>query len=398
MSHIHQKMIRINLLSLIQITNTTRSMKIQMVDLLSQYERIKEEVDAGIRETIEQTAFINGPSVKLFQTELANFLKVEKVITCANGTDALQVAMMALNLQAGDEVITSNFTFIATVEVIALLKLKPVLVDVDPDTFNLDPKKIEEAITPRTKAIIPVHLFGQSADMDEILRIAKENKLYVIEDSAQALGTNYYSSDGSKQKTGTIGTIGTTSFFPSKNLGCFGDGGALMTNNEELGDKIRVIVNHGSQVKYYHEEIGVNSRLDTLQAAILRVKLRHLNSYNKSRQVAADYYDTLLAGYDQIQTPVRSANSSHIFHQYTLQIKTGKRDEIRQKLADQKIPAMIYYPVPLSLQVAFLSAGYKKGDFPVTEQLCKEVLSLPMHTELNNAQQEYIVEHLLKLI
>lgn len=398
MSHIHQKMIRINLLSLIQITNTTRYMKIQMVDLFSQYERIKEEVDAGIRETIEQTAFINGPSVKLFQTELANFLKVKKVITCANGTDALQVAMMALYLQAGDEVITSNFTFIATVEVIALLKLKPVLVDVDPDTFNLDPKKIEEAITPRTKAIIPVHLFGQSADMDEILRIAKENKLYVIEDSAQALGTNYFSSDGTSQKTGTIGTIGTTSFFPSKNLGCFGDGGALMTNNEELGDKIRVIVNHGSQIKYYHEEIGVNSRLDTLQAAILRVKLRHLNSYNKSRQVAADYYDTLLAGYDQIQTPVRSANSSHIFHQYTLRIKTSKRDEIRQKLADQKIPAMIYYPVPLSLQVAFLSAGYKKGDFPVTEQLCKEVLSLPMHTELNNAQQEYIVEHLLKLI
>ncbi|MEA1877115.1 MAG: DegT/DnrJ/EryC1/StrS family aminotransferase [Bacteroidota bacterium] len=369
-----------------------------MVDLLSQYERIKEEVDAGIRETIEQTAFINGPSVKLFQTELASYLKVKKVITCANGTDALQVAMMALDLQAGDEVITSNFTFIASVEVIALLKLKPVLVDVDPDTFNLDPKKIEEAITPRTKAIIPVHLFGQSADMDEILRIAKDNKLYVIEDSAQSLGTNYNSSDGTSQKTGTIGTIGTTSFFPSKNLGCFGDGGALMTNNEELGEKIRVIVNHGSQIKYYHEEIGVNSRLDTLQAAILRVKLRHLNSYNQSRKAAADYYDTLLAGYDQIQTPVRFANSSHIFHQYTLRIKSGKRDEIRQKLADQKIPAMIYYPVPLSLQGAFLSAGYKKGDFPVTEQLCTEVLSLPMHTELNNAQQEYIAEHLLKLI
>ncbi|MCK5822174.1 MAG: DegT/DnrJ/EryC1/StrS family aminotransferase [Bacteroidales bacterium] len=373
-------------------------MKIQMVDLLSQYEKIKEEVDAGIRETIEQTAFINGPSVKLFQSELANYLKVKKVITCANGTDALQVAMMALDLQAGDEVITSNFTFIATVEVIALLKLKPVLVDVDPDTFNLDPKKIEEAITPKTKAIIPVHLFGQSADMDEILRIAKEYKLYVIEDAAQALGTNYNLAAGKQQKAGTIGTIGTTSFFPSKNLGCFGDGGALMTNNEELGEKIRVIVNHGSKVKYYHEEVGINSRLDTIQAAILRVKLQHLNSYNKARKSAANYYDALLAGYDQIQTPVRSANSSHIFHQYTLRIKTGKRDEIRQKLAEQDIPAMIYYPVPLSLQVAFLSAGYKKGDFPVTELLCEEVLSLPMHTELNNAQQEYIAEHLLKII
>ena len=373
-------------------------MKIQMVDLLSQYEKIKEEVDAGIHETIEETAFINGPSVKLFQSELASYLEVKSVITCANGTDALQVAMMALDLQPGDEVITSNFTFIATVEVISLLKLKPVLVDVDPNTFNLDPKKVEEALTPKTKAIIPVHLFGQSADMDEILRIAKENKLYVIEDAAQALGTDYYSSAGSHKKAGTIGTIGTTSFFPSKNLGCFGDGGALMTNNEELGEKIRVIVNHGSQVKYYHEEIGVNSRLDTIQAAILRVKLRHLVTYNQARRSAADYYDKLLAGHDQIQTPARYAKSSHIFHQYTLRIKSGQRDSIRQKLADQNIPAMIYYPVPLSLQVAFLSAGYKKGDFPVTELLCQEVLSLPMHTELNNAQQEYIVEHLLKFI
>jgi len=392
-------MIRINLLSLIQNINTTQFiMKIQMVDLLSQYEKIKEEVDAGIHETIEQTAFINGPSVKLFQSELASYLKVKSVITCANGTDALQVAMMALDLQPGDEVITSNFTFIASVEVISLLKLKPVLVDVDPNTFNLDPKKVEEALTPKTKAIIPVHLFGQSADMNEILRIAKENKLYVIEDSAQALGCDYYSSTGSHKKAGTIGTIGTTSFFPSKNLGCFGDGGALMTNNEELGEKIRVIVNHGSQVKYYHEEIGVNSRLDTIQAAILRVKLRHLDTYNQARRSAADYYDKLLAGHDQIQTPARYENSSHIFHQYTLRIKSGQRDSIRQKLADQNIPAMVYYPVPLSLQVAFLSAGYKKGDFPVTELLCQEVLSLPMHTELNNAQQEYIVEHLLKFI
>lgn len=373
-------------------------MKIQMVDLLSQYEKIKEEVDAGIRETIQQTAFINGPSVKFFQQELAEYLNAKDVITCANGTDALQVSLMALNLQEGDEIITSNFTFIATVEVIALLKLKPVLVDVDPNNFNLDPNKVEEAITPRTKAIIPVHLFGQTAELDEILRIAHENNLYVIEDAAQALGTDYYSSDGTQQKAGTIGSIGTTSFFPSKNLGCFGDGGAIITNNEELGEKIRIIVNHGSKVKYYHEEIGINSRLDTMQAAILRVKLRHLDDYNNARAKAATYYDGLLSGHDQIQTPSRSIKSSHIYHQYTLKIKNGKRDEIRKGLADLNIPSMVYYPVPLSLQKAFLSGGHKKGDFPITEMLCDEVLSLPMHTELNKAQQEYIVEHLLKLI
>ncbi|MCD6346696.1 MAG: DegT/DnrJ/EryC1/StrS family aminotransferase, partial [Bacteroidales bacterium] len=298
----------------------------------------------------------------------------------------------------GDEVITSNFTFIATVEVIALLKLKPVLVDVDPNTFNLDPEKIRQAINPKTKAIVPVHLFGQAAEMHEILSIAHEHKLFVIEDTAQAIGADYQFPGGSKQKAGTLGTIGTTSFFPSKNLGCFGDGGALMTNDTELGDKIKVIVNHGSQVKYYHDEIGVNSRLDTLQAAILRVKLKHFDNYLKARKKAADYYDELLTNQEAIQTPVRSKNSTHTFHQYTLRIKNGRRDDIRDKLAEKNIPSMIYYPVPLSLQKAFLSAGYKKGDFKVTEMLCHEVLSLPMHTELTTDQQEFIVENLLKII
>lgn len=373
-------------------------MDIKMVDLLAQYEAIKTEVNEAIQQTIQSTAFINGPPVMALQKELSDYLNVKKVITCANGTDALQVALMALNLQPGDEVITSNFTFIATVEVISLLKLKPVLVDVDPNTFNLDPKKIRQVINPKTKAIIPVHLFGQTAEMHEILSIAREHKLYVIEDTAQAIGADYQFPDGSKQKAGTIGTIGTTSFFPSKNLGCFGDGGALMTNDPELGDKIKVIVNHGSQVKYYHEEIGVNSRLDTLQAAILRVKLKHFDDYIKARKKAAGYYDHLLADHDAIQTPVRSKNSTHTFHQYTLRITNGRRDEIRSKLADKNIPSMIYYPVPLSLQKAFRSAGYRSGDFPVTEMLCDEVLSLPMHTELSNAQQEYIADNLLKMI
>ena len=373
-------------------------MNIKMVDLRSQYENIKSEVDKAIQETILDTAFINGPAVKKLQNELATYLDVRKVITCANGTDALQVAMMALGLQPGDEVITSNFTFIATVEVIALLKLKPVLVDVDPDSFNLDPDKIREAINPKTKAIVPVHLFGQSANMDEILSIAEEHNLFVIEDTAQAIGADYFLPDGNTQKVGTLGTIGTTSFFPSKNLGCFGDGGALMTNDPDLGEKISVIVNHGSKVKYYHQEIGVNSRLDTIQAAILLVKLKHLDTYNMARKAAADYYDELLGVNPAFQTPVRSKHSSHIFHQYTLRIKNGKRDEIRASLAEKDIPSMIYYPVPLSLQEAFRSGGYREGDFPHTEILCREVLSLPMHTELSREQQEYIVENLLKLV
>jgi len=372
--------------------------KIHMVDLLTQYEKIRGEVDEAIHETIQTTAFINGPAVKRLQLEMESYLNAEKVVTCANGTDALQVAMMALDLQPGDEIITSNFTFIATVEVIALLKLKPVLVDVDPDTFNLDPEKIRAAITPKTKAIVPVHLFGQAADMDQIMVIAREYHLYVIEDTAQAIGADYKLDNGQSQKVGTIGTIGTTSFFPSKNLGCFGDGGALMTNDSPLGERIRVIVNHGSQMKYYHEESGVNSRLDTLQAAILRVKLKHLDEYNQARLEAANYYDQLLGGIETIQTPVRSEKSTHIFHQYTLRIKNGQRDTIRTKLGEKNIPSMVYYPVPLSLQKAFKSAGYTEGDFPITETLCNEVLSLPMHTELTREQQDYITRELIKLI
>lgn len=373
-------------------------MKIQMVDLLSQYEKIKEEVDAGIQETIEQSAFINGPAVRLFQEELAHYLGINQVITCGNGTDALQVALMALNLEPGSEIISPNFTFIATVEVIALLGLKPVLVDVDPDTFNLDPRKVEQALSPKTRAIIPVHLFGQAADMNEILRIARENNLYVVEDTAQALGARYYQADGSSRAVGGMGELGTTSFFPSKNLGCFGDGGALMSQDPHLAEKIRLLVNHGARIKYHHEEIGVNSRLDTIQAAVLRVKLKHLDQYNQARQQAAALYDELLGDHPLIQIPVRNQFSSHIFHQYTIRVKGGKRDFLKQKLAELQIPSMVYYPVPLSLQKAFRQGTYRKGDFPVSEMLCEEVLSLPMHTELTQAQQEYIAEQIHKII
>lgn len=373
-------------------------MKIHMVDLLAQYKKIKPEITAGIEETIQQTAFINGPAVKSFQEELADYMDVKEVIPCANGTDALQIAMMALNLQPGDEVITANFTFIATVEVISLLKLRPVLVDVDPKTFNLQPEAIKRAITPRTKAIVPVHLFGQPADMEEIMQIAADHQLYVIEDNAQAIGAKLTFSDGVVKKAGTIGDIGTTSFFPSKNLGCFGDGGAIFTQNTALGEKIRMIVNHGSKKKYYHEEVGVNSRLDTLQAAILRAKLPHLDAYNQSRLSAAEYYDQLLANYPDIDTPFRAENRTHVFHQYTIRIKNGKRDNIRTLLAEAGIPSMIYYPVPVSRQKAFAAEQYRPEDFPVTEQLCNEVLSLPMHTELSTKQQDYIARHLGKLL
>jgi len=373
-------------------------MKIQMVDLHAQYAKMKAEIDSSIHETIQQTAFINGPAVKQFQQNLSSYLNVNQVITCANGTDALQIAMMALGLQPGDEVITTNFTFIATVEVIALLKLKPILVDVDPNTFNIDPDKIEQVLTPKTKALVPVHLFGQAADMSKIMKIADKHKLFVIEDNAQAIGSDYYMPDGKIQKTGTIGHIGTTSFFPSKNLGCYGDGGALMTNDIELGEKLKVIVNHGSKVKYYHEEVGVNSRLDTIQAAILLVKLKYLEDYKQARQKAAAYYDKHLADKTGIQIPVRSSEGNHVFHQYTLKIEGGKRDEIKLKLAEKGIPAMVYYPVPLSLQKAFSNYGYKTGDFPITEKLCEEVLSLPMHTELDENQQNFIIDNLLKLI
>ncbi len=372
--------------------------KIQMVDLFNQYKNIKSEIDSAIQETIEKGVFINGDAVHLFREELASYLDIAHVITCGNGTDALQVAMMALDLQPGDEVITSNFTFIATVEVISLLRLKPVLVDVDPNTFNIQPELIRKAITKKTKAIVPVHLFGQASQMDEIMKIGREFGIPVIEDNAQAIGAKYTFPDGKTQHAGTIGEIGTTSFFPSKNLGCFGDGGAIFTKNEKLAKKIHMIVNHGSKIKYFHDLIGVNSRLDTIQAAILRIKLGLLDQYNAARQIAAKFYDDKLGSHPEIIIPYRTKSSDHIFHQYTLRIMNGKRDHLKALLAEKGIPSMVYYSMPLSIQKAFSQAGYKKGDFPVTEKLCNEVLSLPMHTELKNDQLNYIVKNLLNSI
>lgn len=362
-----------------------------MVDLSGQYEKIKNEVDHAVLSVIQSCAFINGPEVKMFQEELEHYLGAKHVIPCANGTDALQLAMMALGLQPGDEVITANFTYVATAEVIALLKLTPVLVDVNPDTFTIDPAAVEKAITSKTKAIVPVHLYGQCADMESIMAIAKKHNLYVIEDVAQAIGSTYTFSDGSKKKAGTIGDIGCTSFFPSKNLGCYGDGGALYTQDEPLAKKIRMMANHGQSVQYYHDEIGINSRLDSIQAAVLRIKLRHLDQYAAARNHAAAYYDQAFAGNAKVITPVRFANSTHVFHQYTLQLNGVDREGLRNHLADKGIPAMIYYPVPLHLQKAYTDVRYKNGDFPITEELCKKVISLPMHTELTKEQLDLII-------
>lgn len=367
--------------------------KIQMVDLLRQYEEIQSEIDQAILSTVRTTAFINGPEVKSFQKELEDYLHVNHVIPCANGTDALQVAMMALNLQPGDEVITASFTYVATAEVIALLKLKPVLVDVDPDTFCIDTEEIRKAITPKTKAIVPVHLFGQCADMEEILSIAKEHNLYVIEDTAQAIGAEYTFSDGTVKKAGTMGTFGCTSFFPSKNLGCYGDGGAIFTNDDELAKKTRMIANHGQRVQYYHDEIGVNSRLDSIQASILRCKLPHLDSYNKKRLEVALFYNAAFGEFENVITPCIDSQSSHVFHQYTLRLKGIDRDAFRKYLAENEIPAMIYYPVPLHMQKAYSDERYQEGQFPVTEELCKEVLSLPMSPNLDPEQLNYITHH-----
>ncbi len=363
---------------------------LQMVDLKGQYQKIQQEIDSAVLDVIRSTAFINGPEVKTFQTELENYLGCKHVIPCANGTDALQIAMMGLGLQPGDEVITANFTYVATAEVIALLQLKPVLVDVNPDTFTIDPQAIEKAITPKTKAIVPVHLYGQLADMEAIMAIAKKHKLFVIEDTAQAIGADYIYSDGKRAKAGTIGDIGCTSFFPSKNLGCYGDGGAMYTNNSELAAVLKQISNHGQTVQYYHDTIGVNSRLDSMQAAILRVKLPHLDSYNKHRQHVADAYDKAFATVPQLKTPKRAAYSTHVFHQYTLQLLAGDRNELKAFLAERGIPAMIYYPVPLHLQKAYTDPRYKQGDFPITEKLCASVISLPMHTELTEENINYI--------
>ncbi|GGH66400.1 DegT/DnrJ/EryC1/StrS family aminotransferase [Phaeocystidibacter marisrubri] len=372
--------------------------EIRMVDLVTQYEGIQEEVDKSVLDVIRSSAYINGPEVKSFQAELEDYLGVKHVIPCANGTDALQIAMMGLGLKPGDEVITATFTFVATAEVIALLQLTPVLVDVDPDTFLIDPAAIEAAITPKTKAIVPVHLFGQVANMDEIQRIAKAHDLFVIEDNAQAIGASFTNKDGVSAKAGTIGHVGCTSFFPSKNLGCMGDGGAIFTNDDDLASKMRMIVNHGMVRQYYHDHIGVNSRLDSIQAAVLRIKLRKLDVYNSARNAAAAAYDTAFANCEDLETPARAENSTHVFHQYTLKVKNGKRDELRAYLGEKGIPSMIYYPVPLHMQEAYKDERYGVGHFPITESLVDEVLSLPMHTELDKEQLDFITSSVLEYI
>lgn len=372
--------------------------KIAMVDLKVQYEKIQDEVDHAIKEVLENTAFINGPAVKSFQENLESYLDVKHVIPCANGTDALQVAMMALGLKPGDEVIAPTFTFIATAEVIALLGLTPVLVDVDPETFNIDPAAVEKAITPKTKAIVPVHLFGQCADMNSLTEIAQKHQLCIIEDNAQAIGADYSLKNGNTVKAGTIGQIGCTSFFPSKNLGCYGDGGAIFTNDDRLTDKITAIVNHGMRVRYYHDEIGVNSRLDSIQAAVLNVKLKYLDQYAAARQKAAQAYDEAFSGVPGINIPKRNPDSTHVFHQYTLVLEGIERQGLRDYLAQYEIPAMIYYPVPLHKQKAYLDPRYKEGDFPVSEKLAETVISLPMHTELDDEQINFITSYILKYI
>lgn len=372
--------------------------EIRMCDLKSQYEKLKPEIDTALQEVFDTTAFVKGPQLRQFADGLSKYLGVKHVIPCANGTDALQVAMMALGLQPGDEVITSNFTFIATVEVIALLKLTPVLVDVDPLTFNLVPGEIEKAISPKTKAIVPVHLFGQAAPMEAIMKIAQKHNLYVIEDNAQALGTDYYFSDGTIKKAGTIGHIGTTSFFPTKNLGCYGDGGALMTNDDHLAHLMESIINHGMEVRYHHDRIGVNSRLDTLQAAILNVKLKNLDEYNRARQAAAIYYNTKFEPYKEMQVPYPADFTNHIYHQYTLVLKGIDRNALQKFLREKGIPSMIYYPVPLHLQKAFQLEWNKDMDYSVTCKLCENVISLPMHTEFDKEQLEYITSSVIEFI
>lgn len=362
---------------------------IKMVDLHKQYLRIKPEIDKAIENVLTSTAFIQGPQVKEFAEALATFIGTEKVITCGNGTDALQIAMMALDLKPGDEVIVPVHTYVATAEVIALLGLTPVFVDVDEHTFNIDTDQIERVISKKTKAIVPVHLYGQCADMERILKIADDHGLFVIEDAAQALGAEYTFSDGTRRKAGTIGTIGTTSFFPSKNLGCYGDGGAIFTDDHMLAEKIRMISNHGQRIKYHHDIIGVNSRLDTLQASILTVKLKYLTGYAEERNKVADFYDKRLAA-KGIETPFRSKNSTHVFHQYTVKINDRSRDEFQKYLTSKGIPSMIYYPVPLHLQKAYRRPGYGEGSFPVTERLSKTVISLPIHTEMEYEELDFI--------
>ena len=364
--------------------------EIQMVDLLTQYERLRSDIDNAIFSVINSSAFIKGPGVKLFEEELQEYLGVRNVISCANGTDALQLAMMTLGLKPGDEVITTNFTFIATIETVALLGMKPVIVDPDPGSFNISAEGIANAITEKTRAIVPVHLFGQCADMEGIMKLAARHNLLVIEDAAQATGSDYLYADGTRKKAGTIGNAGTTSFFPSKNLGCYGDGGAVYTDDDELARKIRSIANHGMKVRYHYNDIGINSRLDTIQAEILRVKLKHLDSFNRARQEVAAAYDRAFSGISQIVIPAREKHSTHIFHQYTIRVKNGLRDELKKHLQEKKIPAMVYYPGPLHMQEAYSYLGYGENDFPVTTALCREVLSLPVHTEIEQEQLDHI--------
>jgi UDP-2-acetamido-2-deoxy-ribo-hexuluronate aminotransferase len=371
---------------------------IQMVDLKQQYRKIKEEVDTAVINVLESSAFINGPQVQRFATALGQYNGVQHVIPCANGTDALQIAMMALGLQPGDEVITPSFTYIATTEVIALLRLIPVFVDVDPKTFCMDTEALQKAITPKTKAIVPVHLYGQAANMEEILKIAEAHNLFVIEDNAQAIGCDYYFSDGSTKKTGALGSCSGTSFFPSKNLGCYGDGGAIMTNNNILAEKLRIVANHGQSKRYYHDVVGCNSRLDTIQAAILEIKLRYLDSYIEARRRVADGYDAAFAGHPKITTPYRASYCKHVFHQYTLLLEGVDRNGLVDHLAKQGIPSMIYYPVPAHRQNMFAAFGSATTNLPVTDWLTERVISLPIHTEMDEEQLQYITKSVLDYI
>ncbi|KIX19642.1 Pleiotropic regulatory protein [Flavobacterium sp. 316] len=373
--------------------------KLQMVDLKSQYEKIKEEVNASIQEVLDTNTYINGPLVHQFQADLEKYLGVKHVIPCANGTDALQIAMMGLGLQPGDEVITADFTFAATVEVIALLQLTPVLVDVDIATMNISLEAIKKAITPKTKAIVPVHLFGRAANMDAIMEIANEHNLFVIEDNAQAIGADYISKDGSKKKVGTIGHVASTSFFPSKNLGCYGDGGAIFTNDDALAHTLRGIVNHGMYERYHHDVVGVNSRLDSIQAGVLKAKLSHLDHYNKARKEAANKYNNAFAGNSNIITPSFDITADdHVFHQYVIRITNGKRDGLLAHLQSKEIPCAIYYPIPLHSQKAYKDERYNESDFPVTNQLVNEVIALPMHTELDDEQIKFITDSVLEFV
>ncbi len=373
-------------------------MKIQMVDLKSQYEKIKTEIDSSIQRVIDNSAFINGPEVKEFAIRLAEYNGCKYAIPCANGTDALQIAMMTLGLKPGDEILVPVHNYVATAEAIALLNLEPVFVDVDPNLFSIDVKQIESAITPNTKAIVPVHLYGQCADMESIMNIAQKHNLFVIEDTAQAIGAEYTFSNGVKKKAGTIGHIGCTSFFPSKNLGCYGDGGAILTNDKDIADKASMITRHGQRIKYHHDIIGCNSRLDTIQAAILNVKLPYLDKYNEARQKVAKRYDEAFKNIKVINIPAKANYSTHVYHQYTIKVEGADRNKLKEKLQAEGVPSIIYYPVPLHLQKAYIKKGHEKGTFPITEHLSQVVLSLPIHTEMKDEQQEYIINKVIEAV